>query len=117
MSARQLWVGSCEMVAITARGSPLHSVVGDVRPGGALRAERARLRLEELRAVFGSAGLGALLPALERAQIATLARVREHTLAQLLGALATEHGPPRLSASQRQRLSLYVAPDVASCVA
>ena len=46
VSARQLWVGSCEMVAITARGSPLHSVVGDVRPGGALRAERARLRMD-----------------------------------------------------------------------
>ena len=60
VSARQLWVGSCEMVAITARGSALHRAVGEARPDGSLREQRAA----ELRSVLSGAGLGALLPVL-----------------------------------------------------
>ena len=57
VSARQLWVGSCEMVAIVPRDSALHRAVGDARPAGSLREQR----LAELRAVLGGAALGALL--------------------------------------------------------
>ena len=60
------------MVAITQRDSALHRTVGELRPAGSLREQRAA----ELCAVLGGVGLGALLPKLEREKIGSLAMLQ-----------------------------------------
>jgi hypothetical protein len=102
VSARQLWVGSCEMVAITARGSALHRAVGEARPDGSLREQRAA----ELRSVLSGAGLGALLPVLQRAQIGSLAALKKLSVERLQAELRAAGGS-RLTAAQRQWLSAF----------
>jgi hypothetical protein len=100
VSARQLWVGSCEMVAITQRGSALHRAVGDLRPMGSLREQR----VAELRAVLGGfGGLGALLPLLERAQIRSLSMLRQLSVEELRTRLNEVSGSP-LSLAYLDRL-------------
>jgi hypothetical protein len=100
VSARQLWVGSCEMVAITQRGSALHRAVGDLRPMGSLREQR----VAELRAVLGGfGGLGALLPLLERAQIRSLSMLRQLSVEELRTSLNEVSGSP-LSLAYLDRL-------------
>ena len=54
LPARQLWVGSCEMIAVTSRGSALHCAAGELRAAGDLREQR----VTELGVVLGSLGLG-----------------------------------------------------------
>ena len=42
LPARRLWISSCEMVAITTRGSQLHCAAGDLRAAGDLLERGAR---------------------------------------------------------------------------
>ena len=80
VTARNLWVSSCEMVAITTNGSGLHQAVGTVAPTGSLRLQRR----EELRCALNGLGLGWLLELLQqRAQIASLRGLRSYGLALL----------------------------------
>ena len=103
VSARQLWVGSCEMVAITQRGSALHRAVGDLRPMGSLREQR----VAELRAVLGGfGGLGALLPLLERAQIRSLSILKQLSVEELRMKLNEVVGGSLLSVAYLDRLQV-----------
>ena len=52
LPARRLWVGSCEMIAVTSCGSALHCAAGDLRATGDLRKQRKA----ELGVVLGSLG-------------------------------------------------------------
>ena len=99
VSARQLWVGSCEVTALTPRDSALHRAVAEARPKGSL----AEQRLAELRVVLGGAGLAALATSLQRAKISTLASLKYLTIEQLQEKLATA-GAAALSAAQLQQL-------------
>ena len=100
VSARQLWVGSCEMVAIVLRDSALHRTVGDVRPAGSLREQR----ITELRAVLGGAALGALLPVMQSAQIRSLAALMRLSVERLQTKLYAAGGS-LLTAAERRRLT------------
>ena len=103
VSARQLWVGSCEMVAITQRGSALHRAVGDLRPMGSLREQR----VAELRAVLGGfGGLGALLPLLESAQIRSLSILKQLSVEELRMKLNEVVGGSLLSVAYLDRLQV-----------
>ena len=108
VSARQLWVGSCEMVAIVPRNSALHRTVGDVRPPGSLREQR----LAKLRAVLGGAALGALLPVLQRAQIGSLAALKRLSLEQLQAVLSQAGGLSITAAERRRLTTLGLCADV-----
>ena len=100
VSARQLWVGSCEMVAIVLRDSALHRTVGDVRPAGSLREQR----ITELRAVLGGAALGALQPVMQSAQIRSLAALMRLSVERLQTKLYAAGGS-LLTAAERRRLT------------
>mmetsp|Transcript_41801 Transcript_41801/g.89192 ORF Transcript_41801/g.89192 Transcript_41801/m.89192 type:complete len:164 (-) Transcript_41801:276-767(-) len=102
VSARQLWVGSCEMIAIAPVGSTLHRAAGDVAPTGSLREERSA----QLRTVLGSLGLGSLLPALAAASIKSLAKLHSHTISRLESVLQRAvRGVFAFSALQRRQLT------------
>jgi hypothetical protein len=101
VSARQLWVGSCEMIAIVPRGCALHQAAGDVRPAGSLREHRRA----EMRTVLGSLSLSSLLPTLNAANIYTLATLHSHSISRLESVLQrTVRGAFAFSASQRRQL-------------
>jgi hypothetical protein len=101
VSARHLWVGSCEMIAIVLRSCALHQATGDVRPAGSLREQRHL----EMRTVLGSLSLSSLLPTLNAANIRTLATLHSHSISRLESVLRrTFRGAFAFSASQRRQL-------------
>ena len=103
LHAQRRPVGSCEMVAITQRGSALHRAVGDLRPMGSLREQR----VAELRAVLGGfGGLGALLPLLERAQIRSLSILKQLSVEELRMKLNEVVGGSLLSVAYLDRLQV-----------
>jgi hypothetical protein len=97
---------------ITAHSSALHQAVGEAPPAGSLREQRTA----ELRSVLGGAGLGSLLPVLQRAQIGSLAALKQRSVERLQAELRAAGGST-LTAAQRQRLSALglCAPVVAPC--
>ena len=103
VSARQLWAGGVEMIAITTRNSALHRAAGDLRPIGTLREQRAA----QLRVVLEGANLGLLLLTLEKAGIRTLKKFNEHTIVSLEVALQRAAGRPfALTVAQRRQLAV-----------
>ena len=80
LPARRLWVSSCEMIAITTRGSQLHCAAGNLRAAGDLREQRKA----ELRVVLGSLELGWLHGPLVEAGIRSLASLRSESTSGLV---------------------------------
>ena len=76
----RLWISSCEMVAITTRGSQLHCAAGDLRAAGDLLEQRKA----ELRVVLGSLELGWLHGPLVEAGIRSLASLRSESTSRLV---------------------------------
>ena len=81
VSARQLWVGNCQMVAITSNGSALHVAAPNAPPAGSLRLRRR----EELRQALASIGLGWLYERLLDCSVTPLSlnALASKTIAQL----------------------------------
>ena len=100
VTARRLWVGSCEMIAVTSRGSALHHAAGDLRAAGGLREQRK----VELGVVLGSLGLGWLQHPLEGAGISSLAKLRAEPLEVLLSKLTGACKQRTTAAAVRQKL-------------
>jgi len=100
LPARRLWVGSCEMIAITACGSALHRAAGELRAAGDLRAQR----MAELAVVLGSVGLGWLQDPLREAGIRTLASLMSESLESLLSKLTGGDRQRTAAAGVRQKL-------------
>ena len=74
--------------------------MGEVLQAGGIR----EARMQQLRAVLGSVGLGALLPTLVRAKVKSLASLALLGLDELQTAI-TDAGGARLAPAQREKLS------------
>ena len=98
LPARRLWVGSCEMVAITSRGSQLHCAAGELRAARDLREQRKA----ELAIVLGSLELGWLHGPLVEAGIRSLASLRSESIGGLVARL--EHMGKQCNAVVCQKL-------------